>query len=255
MSFVYELPTGGSTSRWIRGWSFSGFTQIQTGSPFSIFASEPEIATVGQLTDLARGSGGLYRLGFGRPNINGTVDELKQKGSDPTEQFFNASVLTSPLGGFGNLGRNILRNDYQKRFDVSLAKNTSIKETMGFEFRWDVFNLFNNVNFATPGNDLQDATDFGRILNTDWRPPSDAVWTEVGFLRQVFLCYPQRGRRRARRLPNSSAQNPMCAPFRGVPPGKVSFCTRKPLDLWSVLEVSADRCLETPSSFAVRWLD
>ena len=166
LSFVYELPTGGSTSRWIRGWSLSGFTQIQTGSPFSIFASEPEIATVGQLTDRVRGSGGLYRLGFGRPNINGTVDELRQKGSDPTEQFFNASVLTSPLGGFGNLGRNVLRNDYQKRFDVSLAKNTTIKESLAFEFRWDVFNLFNNVNFATPGNDLQDVTDFGRILNT-----------------------------------------------------------------------------------------
>jgi hypothetical protein len=166
LSFVYELPTGGSTSRWIRGWSFSGFAQIQTGSPFSIFASEPEIATASQLTNLARGSGGLYRLGFGRPNISGTVEELKQKGSDPTEEFFNASVLASPLGGFGNLGRNILRNDYQKRFDVSLAKNTSIKENIGVEFRWDVFNLFNNVNFATPGNDLQDATDFGRILNT-----------------------------------------------------------------------------------------
>jgi hypothetical protein len=121
---------------------------------------------VGQLTDLARGSGGLYRLGFGRPNINGTVDQLKQKGADPTEDFFDASVLTSAFGGFGNLGRNVLRNDYQKRFDVSLAKNTSIKENIGVEFRWDVFNVFNNVNFATPGNDLQDSTDFGRILNT-----------------------------------------------------------------------------------------
>jgi Carboxypeptidase regulatory-like domain len=166
LSFVYELPTGGSTSRWLRGWSFSGFTQIQTGSPFSIISAEPEVATVAQYTNLARGSGGLFRHGFGRPSINGTHEQLRQKGSDPTEQFFNPSVLVSPLGGLGGLGRNVLRNDYQKRFDVSLAKNTSIKENIGVEFRWDVFNLFNNVNFATPGNDLQDSTDFGRILNT-----------------------------------------------------------------------------------------
>jgi len=165
-SFVYELPTGKSNSRWIKGWSLSGFTQVQSGSPFSIFSAEPELANVTQYTSLTRGSGGLYRLGFGRPNINGTLEQLKQKGADPTEQFFNASVLTSPLGGFGNLGRNVLRNDSQKRFDVSLAKNTTIKESLAFEFRWDVFNAFNNVNFATPGNDLQDVTDFGKILNT-----------------------------------------------------------------------------------------
>ncbi len=165
-SFVYELPTGKSNSRWIKGWSLSGFTQVQSGSPFSIFSAEPELGNVTQYTSLTRGSGGLYRLGFGRPNINGTLDQLKQKGADPTEQFFNASVLTSPLGGFGNLGRNVLRNDSQKRFDVSLAKNTTIKESLAVEFRWDIFNAFNNVNFATPGNDLQDVTDFGKILNT-----------------------------------------------------------------------------------------
>jgi len=165
-SFVYELPTRGSNSRWIKGWSLSGFTQVQSGSPFSIFSAEPELANVSQYTSLTRGSGGLYRLGFGRPNINGTLDQLQQQGADPTEQFFNASVLRSPLGGFGNLGRNVLRNNSQKRFDVSLAKNTTLKESLAFEFRWDVFNAFNNVNFATPGNDLQDATDFGKILNT-----------------------------------------------------------------------------------------
>lgn len=165
-SFVYELPTGKANSRWIKGWSLSGFTQVQSGSPFSIFSAEPELANVTQYTSLTRGSGGLYRLGFGRPNINGTLEQLQQKGAEPTEQFFNASVLRSPLGGFGNLGRNVLRNDSQKRFDVSLAKNTTIKESLAFEFRWDIFNAFNNVNFATPGNDLQDTTDFGRILNT-----------------------------------------------------------------------------------------
>jgi hypothetical protein len=59
-----------------------------------------------------------------------------------------------------------LRGPYQKRFDVGLSKVTSITERVGLEFRWDVFNVFNNVNFANPNNDLQDQTDFGRITNT-----------------------------------------------------------------------------------------
>jgi hypothetical protein len=37
---------------------------------------------------------------------------------------------------------------------------------MGIEFRWEVFNAFNNVNLALPANDLQDSSDFGKILNT-----------------------------------------------------------------------------------------
>jgi hypothetical protein len=91
---------------------------------------------------------------------------LRQKGSDPTEQFFNASALTSALGGFGNLGRNTLRGLYQKRFDFGFSKATMFTERVGLEFRWDVFNIFNNVNFALPANDLQDASDFGSITNT-----------------------------------------------------------------------------------------
>ena len=67
-SFVYELPTLGSNSRWIKGWSLSGFFQIQSGSPFSIFAAEPK-SEHSPVHILPRGSGGLYRLGFGRPSI------------------------------------------------------------------------------------------------------------------------------------------------------------------------------------------
>jgi hypothetical protein len=163
-SFVYELPFG--QSRWTKGWTVSGFAQLQTGLPFSIFAAEPEVANALQYTSLTRGSGGIHRLGFGRPNLKTTLDDLRQKGSDPTEQFFNASALGTAFGSFGNLGRNTLRALNQKRFDFGFAKSTMFTERVGLEFRWDVFNIFNNVNFAIPANDLQDASDFGSITNT-----------------------------------------------------------------------------------------
>ena len=69
MSFVYEIPNGGSNSKLTNGWLISGFFQAQSGTPFTVFAAEPEIQTAAQYSDLVRGSGGLYRLGFGRPNI------------------------------------------------------------------------------------------------------------------------------------------------------------------------------------------
>ena len=165
-SFVYDLPTFGSNSRFLRGWQFSGFAQIQSGTPFTIFSAEPETSSVAQLTDLRLGSGGLYRPGFGRPNLCGSLDQLRQSSTDPTEQYFDRTALCSPLGQYGNLPRNSLRGPSQQRFDVGLSKTTVITERVGLEFRWDVFNVFNNVNFANPNNDLQDQTDFGRITNT-----------------------------------------------------------------------------------------
>ncbi|QQS49123.1 MAG: carboxypeptidase regulatory-like domain-containing protein [Acidobacteriota bacterium] len=172
-SYVYELPLGDSA--FLKGWQVSGFAQIQSGTPFSIFSTEPEIASVGQFSSVSRGSGGIYRLGFGRPSLCGSIEQLRQQGSDITERYFDGSVLCSPMtvaGGYpgnfgiGNLGRNILRGPYQKRFDVGLSKATQLTERVGLEFRWDVFNAFNNVNFANPSSDLQDGTDFGAILNT-----------------------------------------------------------------------------------------
>jgi hypothetical protein len=115
---------------------------------------------------LRTGSGGLFRPGFGRPNLCGTLDQLRQQGPDPTEQYFNSAALCSSFGQYGNLGRNILRGPRQKRFDLGLSKTTALTEKVGLELRWDVFNVFNNVNFANPSNDLQDTTDFGKITNT-----------------------------------------------------------------------------------------
>lgn len=172
-SYVYELPLGDSA--FLKGWQVSGFAQIQSGSPFSIFAAEPEIGNITHYTSRTRGAGGIYRLGFGRPSLCGSLSQLRQQGSDITQQYFDGSVLCSAMtvaGGYpdnfgiGNLGRNILRGPIQKRFDVGLSKATQLTERVGLEFRWDVFNAFNNVNFANPANDMQDTTDFGTIINT-----------------------------------------------------------------------------------------
>lgn len=175
-SFVYDIPTGGSRSRFLTGWHLSGFAQTQSGVPYSIFSAEVTAGAAAQYAGTRLGSGGLYRLAFGRPSLCGSLDELRQSGPDPTEQAFNPSVLCSPLTvaggypnnqGFGNLGRNVLRSLWQKRLDVGLAKNTRLTERVGLEFRWDVFNLFNNVNFAAPNTVIGEAgSDFGKITDT-----------------------------------------------------------------------------------------
>jgi hypothetical protein len=89
--------------------------------------------------------------------------------------------IRSALGGFGNLGRNTLRGTVQKRFDFGLSKETNLTEGVKLQFRWEVFNLFHTVNFALPANDLQDATDFGKITNSVGGPRVMQVGLKLKF--------------------------------------------------------------------------
>jgi hypothetical protein len=203
-SFNWELPTFGSKSRLINGWQLSGFGQWQSGTPFSIFASdpvllsgaatpdflEPQLAglnirretgqtpnggTINSATfNVGPTTGSFYSPAFARPSVR-SLELLKQRNCpDMTRCYFNTNqnpfdpnqALLPSFGGFGNLGRNVLRGPSQKLVSLSLQKTTRLTERVGLEFRWDVFNVFNFVNFANPNADLTDETDFGQITRT-----------------------------------------------------------------------------------------
>jgi hypothetical protein len=176
-SFSYEIPTFGFKSRWTEGFVLSGFLQAQSGTPFSIFSAEVVAGTAAQYGGVRLGSGGLYRLAFGRPSVLGP---LVQTGNGVDAPYFDirltGGVLVSPLTaaggypnnrGFGNLGRNALRGPSQKRFDLGLSKTTRLTENTSFELRVDAFNVFNFVNFANPNGVIgEPGTDFGFITDT-----------------------------------------------------------------------------------------
>jgi hypothetical protein len=203
-SFNWELPTFGSKSRLIKGWQFSGFGQWQSGTPFSIFASdpvllsgqaspdyvEPQLAglniraetkqtpTGGRIEtatfNVGPSTGSFYSPVFARPSVS-SLELLKQRNCpDMTRCYFNTNqnpfdpnrALLPSFGGFGNLGRNVLRGPSQKLVSLSLSKTTQLTERVGLELRWDVFNAFNFANFANPNADLMDETDFGQITRS-----------------------------------------------------------------------------------------
>ena len=61
------------------------------------------------------------------------------------------SALTPPaLGTVGNAGRNIFRDLGFKNWDLSVVKNTKIKERLNAEFRAEFFNVLNHANFSDP---------------------------------------------------------------------------------------------------------
>ena len=50
--------------------------------------------------------------------------------------------------------------------DFSIIKHFPIRDTMGLDFRAEIFNLFNHSQFGLPGNDADSGTNFGVITST-----------------------------------------------------------------------------------------
>jgi hypothetical protein len=68
-------------------------------------------------------------------------------------QWFNPNAFLAPppnSGFYGNLGRDTLIGPGLATWDFSVAKETTLHERMGLQFRAEIFNLLNRANFNTP---------------------------------------------------------------------------------------------------------
>jgi hypothetical protein len=54
------------------------------------------------------------------------------------------------LGTIGNAGRDIFRDLGFKNWDLSVVKDTRIKERLTAQFRAEFFNVLNHANFSNP---------------------------------------------------------------------------------------------------------
>lgn len=153
-NFLWELPwsrnfTGGA-GKVLGGWAVSGIVDTRTGLPVSIFSG----SRLG-ISDPALMGGGIIRAD-GNPLLltpGAGAPALATRG--PGSGF----AVTQPLlGNFGTSPRNVLRLDKLFNADFAILKNTSITERVGTQFRWEMFNLFNNVNFSQYVSSLTSST-------------------------------------------------------------------------------------------------
>ena len=81
----------------------------------------------------------------------------------PDGLAFNPAAFARPVASpsdptlFGNAGRNILIGPWFNSTDLSLMKNFRVTENAKIQFRWEVFNAFNNTNFQVPVFQLDSA--------------------------------------------------------------------------------------------------
>ena len=148
-SYVYNIPSGqleGIPKLLLGDWEYSGITTFYTGTPFSvtngIFGDNAGVAN-------GVGTNGSYPDVVGNPHAAPPAAVAASLATGTGPLLFNPAAYTAPQGlTFGDAGRNSLNNPDRLNFDMALYKNFKIKETMGFQFRAEAFNVFNHTQWT-----------------------------------------------------------------------------------------------------------
>ncbi len=138
-SAIYELPFG-KGRKWAAsnrvadvlagGWQVNTITTLQGGLPL-----------------LVRGANNFRA---DRPNSTGNSARLNDRSS--TRWFDTTAFRNPPNFVLGNIGRVVpdARTPGAVNVDLSLIKDTRIREGLRLQFRAETFNVANNVNLGIP---------------------------------------------------------------------------------------------------------
>lgn len=163
VSWVYDVPfgqgkryaTGSKAVNYLLGgWQLNGIMALRHGIPY-------HVTVPGDIANIF--NSGTYL----RANL---VGDHKLTNRTP-ERFINTNAFRAPdQFTFGNLGRNTLRPDWVRRFDLSVFRRFPLKgERMNLELRLETFNAFNTPIFAAPNANLASGT-FGLVTGVQVPP-------------------------------------------------------------------------------------
>ncbi|MDZ7637178.1 MAG: TonB-dependent receptor [Bryobacterales bacterium] len=170
-SAIYTPPVfkeeKGFLGRVFGGWSISGITTLQSGTPVT--------ATTNQNTAL---DGTTCQSAY-HPDIVGEIARDHASKDDMLAQFFNRSAFALPsLGRYGTAARNMFSGPGLVSVDSALLKDINVSETMRFQLRGEFTNLFNRANFNNPIGQLANPR-YGQITGAG---PGRAVQLGLKFL-------------------------------------------------------------------------
>ena len=164
LNYYWELPVqryNGFKGKLLDDWAMSGIIQFQTGFPIRI-----------QTQDDAELISSLFFLSADAPQLTGPLQTQSGKqvttqvvnGSSETGHFFiNAGSFSDPPpGSFSTTPRSICCGPGQNQWDITVSKRIALSEARYFQFRADIFNLFNKTEFVNPDGNFSDTT-FGQV--------------------------------------------------------------------------------------------
>jgi hypothetical protein len=173
------------TSRIISGWSVDGITVFQSVFPFVMAHAIP--------TTLESSFG----AGTPRPNVlAGCKKSIGGSAVSRISEWFNTSCFSAPSAfGFGNESRTdpTRRGQCIDNWDFSGSKETRITEGVSLQFRGEIFNLFNRVQFAPPDTAYNPNTlntsgnTFGVLTSQNNQPRQAQFVLRLRFLKENII--------------------------------------------------------------------
>ena len=164
-SYQWDLPWFKHPDSWyghiLGNWQVNGITTLMSNTPFTVYdSSNPSLQ--GSAPEIS----GFFSS---RPNIVGDPNTGTCPGGIPVRTaacWFNTNAFAhAGTGQFGDVGRNTMDGPAFQQWDFSAIKTIPIHERMNVQFRAEIFNIFNNVNFELPNNDIN-SPGFGQIVAT-----------------------------------------------------------------------------------------
>jgi Carboxypeptidase regulatory-like domain len=156
ISYDWEIPTRkyqGFKGKLVDDWSISGITQFQSGFPIRLDTEDD--------TELIAS---IFFLGTEAPSLVAPFQKLNPKTNG--NFLFNPNDFADPpLGQFNNgTQRSICCGPGLDDWDFAIHKKIPIDEQRYFQFRAELFNIFNHTNFYNPDGHFSDGpTEFGKI--------------------------------------------------------------------------------------------
>ena len=156
VSYDWELPIPqhkGFAGKVLNDWAVSGITQFQSGFPIRLDTENDNelIASI-------------FFLGTEAPQQVAPFQKLNPKSNSGF--WFNPNDFQDPQLGHFNIGtqRSICCGPGLDQWDFSVHKKIAITEDKYFQFRAEIFNIFNHTNFYNPDGHFSDGpTLFGKI--------------------------------------------------------------------------------------------
>jgi hypothetical protein len=168
VNYVWDLPVrkySGVAGKVLDDWQLSGIVQLQSGFPIRLQSQDD--------TELISS---LFFLGANTPQAQGPIQIVNPKqiqtyntynyGPVSGHYYLNADqskFTDSALGQFSTTPRSICCGPGENQWDITVAKRISLSESKYFQFRTDIFNLFNKTQFYNPDGNFSNST-FGQVL-------------------------------------------------------------------------------------------
>jgi hypothetical protein len=172
-AFNYELPIGpgkpllgsGLAGKILGGWQVNGILTYQAGTPLTVSVNNTL-------------SSYLFNGGNTPNSVPGQQVERSCSGFDPNAgNLLNAAAFSQPSTFAFGTSAQVLpksRNCPVYNEDFGLMKKFTIRESMYFEFRFEMFNAFNRVVFGSPATNLSNSN-FGQVTSQSNTPRNGQV--------------------------------------------------------------------------------